>query len=50
MFLMDSAIHSEKDLSDAFGDIAILGVIPNIPSKDSQVYSHASTKNKKSRS
>lgn len=47
LFLTDSAIHSEADLIEAFGDISILGVVPNIQSKDSQVYAANVTSKKK---
>ena len=50
MFLTDSSIHSETDLNEAFSDISILGVIPNIQSKESQTYIYASSKSKKASS
>ena len=50
LFLTDSAIHSEADLTEAFDDISILGVIPTIQSKDSQVYSSVPSTQKKRRS
>ena len=50
MFLTDSSIHSETDLNESFSDISILGVIPNIQSKESQAYIYASSKNKKASS
>lgn len=38
MFMTDSAVHSETDLTEAFGDISVLGVIPVIQAKDAQNY------------
>ena len=48
-FMTDSAIHSEADLTDAFSDISVLGVIPIIQTKDSPTYISES-KSKKTRS
>ena len=43
MFMTDSAIHCEADLSEAFSDISVLGVIPVSQAKDTQAYASSST-------
>lgn len=48
LFMTDSAVHSEADLTKAFDDISVLGVIPVIQTKDTQAY--VSTNKKKQRS
>ena len=49
MFMTDSAIHSETDLTDTFSDISVLGVIPVIQTKDSQIYVSPSNPKQKTR-
>ncbi len=38
LFMTDSSVHSETDLTEAFEDIPVLGVIPIIQAKDTQAY------------
>ena len=47
LYMMDTAVHDENDLSEAFDNITILGVIPLIHSKDAQVYASTNIKKRK---
>lgn len=47
IYMMDTAVHDENDLSENFDDITILGVIPLIHTKDAQVYSNTNIKKHK---
>ena len=46
IFMTDSTIHSETDLTEVFNDIPVLGVIPIIQAKDTQAYSNESKNSK----
>ena len=47
LYMLDTTIHDENNLTEEFSDITMLGVIPVILSKDAQVYSSTNTKKRK---